>query len=279
MLTMFGTSVSEMSAVPATKAGEPSVVGLRALLSLKMPKQPNRIELILSQLVSAEPELRQFADRMVILYEPHYHFELQAIERAWGIIKGAVSRKPTYKLSTAVQQLEKEFRERLKPAVCKKLCDKVRRQGNTYLFHDLKRYGINGYEPDVMCCSSHCRWVSLDHKAGGEGSTARNLEVRVCQGCGWGWHESCLINGMSTLHAPKAWPKTGYTCWCGCEVNDLTSDSGESGEGSGDEGQIDEVADAHAISLVEQIKLLIQGAQPPPLAVGQAGPGAMRNCR
>ena len=74
-----------------------------------------------------------------------------AIERAWGIVKSAVAREPTYKLSAAMEKLEQEFRARLGPEVCKKLCDKVSITAKEYYMHDLKQYSPDGFAPDRMC--------------------------------------------------------------------------------------------------------------------------------
>ena len=81
LLKVFGTSETEISFVPRTKRGKPSLRGLRALAKKKMPRQLNRIELILEQALREHPDLqdesmKRLVERTCIWYEPHYHFEL-----------------------------------------------------------------------------------------------------------------------------------------------------------------------------------------------------------
>ena len=82
LLAVFGTSPAEIASVPTTKRGKkPSLRGLRALAKAKMPRQLNRIELILEQALREHPDLQDesmkcLVERTCVWYEPHYHFEL-----------------------------------------------------------------------------------------------------------------------------------------------------------------------------------------------------------
>lgn len=82
LLKVLGARGEEIAKVPKTKGGKHSIKGLRALAQAKMPHQPTRIEFILDQVLRTHPEMQtpemqKLRSRCKVMYEPHYHFELQ----------------------------------------------------------------------------------------------------------------------------------------------------------------------------------------------------------
>ena len=278
VLLMFGTTKEELDLIPRTKGGKMSVRGLRALAVKKMPYQRNRVELIFDQAIRKHPELDELRAGSKVMHEPHYHFELQCIERAWGIIKTAVARSPTYNLSLAMAQLHKEFDARLTPAVCARIFAKVRRTVKEYLLFDLKRYGPGGYEPDKMCAAPSCAAVRQESEARGAGDAARELEIRSCSACGWAYHQHCLVDGQAPCRHALMWPAGKTHCRCGCEALGSDEESSDASASGGDEGAADPGEDRHDVSLTERIKRMMQTSRPP-LAGASHGPGDASNAR
>ena len=202
----------------------------------------------------------------------------QAIERAWGIVKSAVARQPTYKLSAAMEKLEHEFRARLGPAVCKKLCDKVSITAKEYYMHDLKQYGPDGFAPDRMCARPLCPLAGMEHEARGDGTFAREIEVRQCSDCGWSYHKNCLLDGQVEEKKKVMWPEGRSACRCGCADED-DKDSDASSRDSEGEGQEDHVEQGHGRNLVAHIKSLIESSRSIQGISKGKGPGDMSQAR
>ena len=205
---------------------------------------------------------------------------MSAIERAWGIVKTAVARNPKYNLKDAVRDLEHEFKTRLPVKVCKALCDKVSRTARQYYLHDLKQYGPDGYNPDRVCSSVVCKWTELQHEARGAGAVARAKELRQCKGCGWAYHQECLLDGLEDGAGATMWPDGRPWCLCGCESAEGGSSDGTSSDPDSDgEGVDDPIVVSHGHTTSEQIKSLIETyKRTHEISRAKKGPGDMNMC-
>ena len=208
---------------------------LRAFLKERLPSAPSRAEALIRL------RLRQYdggngvpnSEHWAIDFEPHYHFELQATEHGWGVVKVDVSQSPVYDLGHMMARLEESFKRLWTPELCRKLVKKCRLYELEYLLDDSRAFARGGSEEDKRCEHPYCTLAVHESEASKMGEAARSAEVRRCRGqCGGtGYHRQCLLSGgMFANDAEKAtaWPVDATWCDCGCgDMEDLSDDDDE----------------------------------------------------
>jgi hypothetical protein len=235
--------VAKLKVMPKLGAGEQRAVGadcqmsaLSSFLDTLMPPQRNRVEILWGVRTKHLPR----ADAWCIDYEPSYHFELQATEHLWSILKGDVSREPRYGLKGVMEAVNASLEKRCTPALCMSLVNECRKWETSFYKNDLATFGDNGDDTDTVCGASFCPLAAQMSKVGAAGEAARAAELRLCAGaCGYYFHQRCV---HSTPLVSDAWPRNSKICRCGCADASL-SDSDDVDAGSDGVGDVDDDRD------------------------------------
>ena len=235
--------VAKLKVMPKLGPGEQRAVGadcqmsaLSSFLDTLMPPQRNRVEILWGVRTKHLPR----ADAWCIDYEPSYHFELQATEHLWGIVKGDVSREPRYGLKGVMEAVNASLEKRCTPALCMSLVNECRKWETSFYKTDLATFGDNGDDTDTVCGASFCPLAAQMSKVGAAGEAARAAELRLCAGaCGYYFQQRCV---HSTPLVSDAWPRNSKICRCGCADASL-SDSEDVDAGSDCVGDVDDDRD------------------------------------
>lgn len=220
-----------------------------------MPQQRNQLEILFAEAVKTLPNGLEWK----LVYEPSYHFELQATEHLWGIIKNHIARKPRYNLKEVIKALHAALEEKCTPALCKSLVDECRRFEQVFYQADLPVFGPGGSNEIHTCGSACCAHAPFLARAGPRGERARADELRKCGGdCGFYFHKQCALSGGGGL-----WEQDSKTCLCGCSAGPGSGESeDDTVEEEEDEDEIEDLTNpVYEQRRKEQIEKEITGFQ------------------
>ena len=210
---------------------------LAAFCLLLMPQERNQLQV----LWACETKNRPHAERWCLDYEPSYHFELQATEHLWGIIKNMVAREPRYNLKEVIVALRQALVDVCTPKLCASLVNECRRFQHVFYKADVLVYGPGGEDEVHSCASSCCPHAVFMARSGPRGEAARAAPLFQCKGpCGFYYHEQCAMNDDRGV-----WNTNDRTCHCGCaDGGDDGSVDGESDDETAPvESEDDEITD------------------------------------
>ena len=165
--------------------------------------------------------------------EPKYHFELQATEEGWGVVKVNAAMHPVYNLRVLMQRLADGFARLWTPQLCFDLVRRCREMEMLFFAEDVKKYGPGGRKEAHECASAHCTIKDYQYAAAGVGVKSRATELRKCSGdCGLYFHADCLFKNRDIDEETRAimWRVGGETCQCGCASGSDDSAGGDSDE-------------------------------------------------
>ena len=207
---------------------------LRLFLKLRMPAQRSRAQVLWARrLEEAKVPNREL---WVLDEEPAYHYELQATEEGWGVVKTDVGMHPVYSLKGVMTALQSSFERLWDEELCCSLVRRCRDHEARFWCDDSKVFGKGGMDEDVMCSSEFCTLNAQMSAANRTGEAARAVEVRRCGGvCGGdAFHKECLTRGrqLSGAELEEIWPTSKTFCNCGCS-HDLADESEDEEETEG----------------------------------------------
>ena len=260
---LFGVTEAQVAHLPVHKQQKGPEVGanvelhhLRSFLQLLMPPQRSRAQVLWAQRLK-QAKVPDW-ELWVLDEEPAYHYELQATEEGWGVVKKDIAMHPVYSLKGMMTALKLSFETLWTEQLCCSLVRRCRDHEARFWYDDYKVFGVGGLDEDVKCSFEFCTINDQMSAATAKGEQARAVEVRRCMGvCGGdAFHQQCLTHGrrLNAQEIENVWPASKSVCRCGCS-DELASDSDdeeETEELGEDEKTLAKVKQHMAIALAAQ---------------------------
>ena len=204
---LLGVTEADLAHLPVntkpkkTESGGAAGVGanvdldkLKSFLQMLWPPQRSRAQVLWTQRLK-QANVPNW-ELWVLDEEPAYHYELQATEEGWGVVKQDIAMNPVYSLKGMMTALQSSFERLWDEQLCCSLVRRCREHEARFWYDDHKVFGRGGLDEDVQCSFEFCTINAQMGAATTKGALARAIEVRV-----WG--------GRFPPTVSDAWPAIG----------------------------------------------------------------------